>query len=401
MNPDLDRLHPYPFERLASLLAGQTGASAPIIDLAIGEPRHPAPAFILETLAQVLPEASRYPATRGTAVLREAIAAWLARRYALPAAAVDPERHVLPVNGTREALFAIAQCVVDRRHGDAAVVMPNPFYQIYEGAALLAGAQPCFVSCDAGNGYRPRFADVPESVWRRCQLLYLCSPANPAGVVLAEAELRALLELSDRHGFVIAADECYAEIYPDEDAPPAGLLQAAWGAGRADFRNCLVFHSLSKRSSVPGLRSGFVAGDADLIRRFLRYRTYHGSAMPPPVQAASAAAWSDDGHARANRCLYREKFDAVLTVLGTRPGVARPAGGFYLWPRVPVDDEQFAKILYARCGVRVLPGSYLGRADGGVNPGAGHVRIALVAELDACVRAARHIGDTLDSLART
>lgn len=394
MNPDLDRLRPYPFERLTALLAGVEPPDTPLVDLAIGEPKHATPAFILEAVARSLPEFARYPMTRGNAGLRTAISAWLARRFGLPAEAVDPERHVLPVNGTREALFALAQCVVDRTRPEPVVLLPNPFYQIYEGAALLAGARPHFVDC-AGPGAGPDFAVVPDDVWSRCQLLYLCSPGNPTGAVLDLPALARLLELSERHGFVIAADECYSEIYPDEAAPPPGLLQAAWSMGRRDFRNCIALHSLSKRSNAPGLRSGFVAGDAKLLDQFHRYRTYHGCAMPPPVQAASAAAWSDEIHVRENRRLYREKFDAVLKILQPVLDVQRPAGGFYLWPRLPMDDEKFAKMLYARSRVRVLPGSYLGREHDGRNPGAGHVRIALVAGLGECETAARQIKEIL------
>jgi N-succinyldiaminopimelate aminotransferase len=275
------------------------------------------------------------------------------------------------------------------------VVLPNPFYQIYEGAAYMAGARPWYVSCSRTNGYRPNFAAVPEKIWQHCQLLYLCSPNNPTGTVLGQQELAQLLALAEEHGFIIAADECYSEIYLDEAAPPAGLLQAAAATGRGDFHNCMVFHSLSKRSNIPGMRSGFVAGDAGLISRFHHYRTYQGCAMPPPIQAASIAAWSDEDHVRENRRLYREKFDAVLDILGPLLPVSRPEGGFYLWPCTPMRDEKFAKLLYAQYNVRVLPGSYLGREDNGDNPGAGHVRIALVAPRAACVRAAHHIRELI------
>ncbi len=394
VNPDLARLRPYPFERLAALLADVPPAPAePVIDLAIGEPGHDTPAFILDALARALPGASRYPLTRGSGELRAAIAAWLCRRFRLPAGALDPERHILPVNGTREALFALAQCVVDRAAPDPTVVLPNPFYQIYEGAALLAGARPWYLP--AGDDGAPDFAAVPGEIWTHCQLLYLCSPDNPTGTVLDVPLLEHLLALGERYRFVIAADECYSEIYCDETAPPTGLLQAAWNSGRTDFRNCMVFHSLSKRSNVPGLRSGFVAGDPELVRQFHRYRTYHGCAMSPPIQAASAAAWADEAHVRDNRRRYREKFDGMLEILRPKLPLRRPAGGFYLWPHLPLDDEKFAKMLYARSRVRVLPGSYLGREQGGHNPGAGHVRIALVAGLDECMRAARHINNIL------
>ncbi|MCU0935938.1 MAG: succinyldiaminopimelate transaminase, partial [Gammaproteobacteria bacterium] len=391
MNPDLDRLQAYPFERLGALLRGVVPprTMAPI-PLSLGEPRHPTPAFIPQALVAHLQGLATYPATRGTGPLRTAIADWLTRRFSLPAGSVDPERHVLPVNGTREALFAFAQAVVDRR-GDALVLMPNPFYQIYEGAALLAGATPWYVPCEASTGFRPDFDAVPPEAWDRCQLVYLCSPGNPTGAVLTVEALETLIELADRHDFVIAADECYSEIYPDEAAPPPGLLQAAARTGRTGWERCVVFHSLSKRSSVPGMRSGFVAGDARVIERFLLYRTYHGCAMPPPVQAASAAAWADEQHVVENRVRYRRKFDAVLEVLSPVLDVRRPDGAFYLWPRVSGDETAFARELFARKGVTVLPGRYLSRPAQGADPGRGRLRLALVAPLDDCVEAAGRI----------
>ncbi|OGT81432.1 MAG: succinyldiaminopimelate transaminase [Gammaproteobacteria bacterium RIFCSPLOWO2_02_FULL_61_13] len=399
MNPDLNKLRPYPFERLSALLAGAApSGSTALIDLAIGEPKHATPEFILAAAARALPGSARYPLTRGGVELRQAAAGWLTSRFGLPSASIDPERQLLPVNGTREALFAFAQCVIDRSATDPVVLLPNPFYQIYEGAASMAGARRSYISCSQADGYRPNFAAVPKETWQHCQLLYLCSPNNPTGTALSQGDLSALLALSDRYGFIIAADECYSEIYLNEDFPPAGLLQAAAATGRTDFRNCMVFHSLSKRSNIPGMRSGFVAGDADLISRFHQYRTYHGCAMPPPIQVASIAAWSDEEHVRENRRLYREKFDAVLDILGPVLPVCRPEGGFYLWPRSPINDEKFAKLLYARYHVRVLPGSYLGHEDTGGNPGTGHVRIALVAAPDECVRAARHIRELIQSL---
>jgi N-succinyldiaminopimelate aminotransferase len=397
VNRDLDRLHRYPFERLNRLLADAPRPPCPVTDLAIGEPREPTPGFILDALAGELPASSRYPLTRGGNELRRAAAAWLARRFAIPADLLDPDRHILPVNGTREALFSFAQCAIDRTAEDPVVVLPNPFYQIYEGAALLAGARPWYVAATPSSGYRSDFSAVPDSIWRKCQLLYLCSPANPTGSVLEAADLDALLGLSEQHGFIIAADECYSEIFPDEDRAPAGLLQEAVRAGRPDFRNCIVFHSLSKRSSMPGLRSGFVAGDAQLMRPFHLYRTYHGCAMPPPIQAASVAAWSDETHVRENRQRYRERFDAVIDILRPCTAVNRPEGGFYLWLRTPGDDERFARTLYEKHHVRVLPGSYLGRVTGGDNPGAGHVRIALVAPLEECVRAAMGVRELMES----
>ncbi|MCU0937221.1 MAG: succinyldiaminopimelate transaminase [Gammaproteobacteria bacterium] len=400
MNPDLDRLQAYPFERLGALLRGVAPPrDLPPIPLSLGEPRHPTPAFIPQALVAQLQGLATYPATRGTGPLRAAIAGWLTRRFSLPAGSVDPERHVLPVNGTREALFAFAQAVVDRRR-DARVLMPNPFYQIYEGAALLAGATPWYVACEASTGFLPDFDAVPPETWDRCQLVYLCSPGNPTGAVLAMETLEALIERADRHDFVIAADECYSEIYPDEAAPPPGLLQAAARMGRTGWERCVVFHSLSKRSSVPGMRSGFVAGDARVIERFLLYRTYHGCAMPPPVQAASAAAWADEHHVAENRALYRRKLDAVLEVLSPVLDVRRPDGAFYLWPRVAGDETAFARDLFARKGVTVLPGRYLSRPAEGADPGRGRLRLALVAPLDDCVEAAGRIRDFLAETGR-
>ena len=391
MNPDLDRLQPYPFERLNALKAGVNPPTTTAhIALQIGEPKHATPGLVTEELLSHLHGLAVYPTTKGTPGLRGAIANWLTRRFALPAHSIDPDRHVLPVNGTREALFAFAQAVVDRTR-PATVLMPNPFYQIYEGAALLAGAEPHYVPCTAATGWAPDFDAVPAAIWDRCQLLYVCSPGNPTGAVLDIATLQHLIRRADAHDFVIAADECYSEIYRDEATPPAGLLQAAAAMGRGDYARCIVFHSLSKRSNAPGLRSGFVAGDADILERFLLYRTYHGCAMSPPVQAASARAWSDEAHVVANRVAYRNKFSAVLDVLDGCLDVTTPSAGFYLWPRTPVPDTDFARGLYASENVTVLPGSFLSRPAGGSDPGASHVRIALVAPLDDCVEAALRI----------
>ena len=391
MNPDLARLQPYPFERMAELHARVTPpAGLPGIRLSIGEPKHPTPAFITEALIEHLHGLSRYPATRGSEALRGAIGAWLSRRFKLPADGLDPARHILPVNGTREALFAIAQCLVDRNR-QPLVMMPNPFYQIYEGAALLAGAEPCFINAGPDNDYLPDFDAVTDAEWQRCQLLYLCSPGNPSGRVLALPVLQELIGLADRHDFVIVADECYSEIYLDEETPPPGLLQAASAMGNDSFRRCLVFHSLSKRSNVPGLRSGFVAGDADLIEPFFRYRTYHGCAMPPATQDASRCAWGDERHVSENRRLYREKFNAVTDILAPVLDFETPPAGFYLWPRTPMDDEKFSRLLLQEQNVTVLPGKYLSRDTRTGNPGSGHVRLALVAPLDECIEAARRI----------
>ena len=394
MNPGFAALQPYPFERLRGLLADVPPAPGlPPIDLSIGEPRHVPPAFIRDTLIASLDGLGRYPKTAGSDALRASIAAWLVRRHGLPAGAVDPARHVLPVSGTREALFAIAQCVVDRAPG-ARVAMPNPFYQIYEGAALLAGATPLYIPCVTQADYAPDFAAVPDSVWRDVQLLYICSPHNPTGRVLSLPQLAQLIELAQRHDFVIASDECYCEIYPDDAAPPAGILAACRALGLDGFDRCLVFQSLSKRSSVPGLRSGFVAGDARLIERFGLYRTYHGCALPEHVQAASAAAWADEAHVIESRALYRRKLTAAVATLGGC--VALPQGGFCLWLPVPGgDDLAFTRRLYGEYNLRVLPGSYLARADAGQNPGAGHVRLALVAGEADCAQAMTRVARTL------
>lgn len=397
MNPLLDRLHAYPFERLARLKSGVTPPKTLAhIAMSIGEPQHEPPAFVIDTLRENLHRLGSYPATAGSIELRAAAARWLERRFALGASAVNEETMVLPVNGTREALFAFVQATIDAR-ADALVLMPNPFYQIYEGAALLAGAEPWFLDMTAATRYAPDLDAVPESVWRRCQVLFLCNPGNPTGVTLSQAYLIQALELAERHDFVIAADECYAEIYLDERAPPPSLLQACLATGRTRFERCMVFHSLSKRSSVPGLRSGFVAGDPALISRFLLYRTYHGSAMPLTTQLASIAAWSDDAHAAANRRLYQEKFDRVLPILAPHLDVVRPDGAFYLWPDVGGDDERFTRDLFASQNLTVLPGSYLARAATASNPGQGRVRISLTAGVEQCVAAAQRIRDFLDA----
>ncbi|MDV3238641.1 MAG: succinyldiaminopimelate transaminase [Gammaproteobacteria bacterium] len=398
MNPDLQRLLPYPFERLARLKAGITPPAAlPHVNLSIGEPKHQPPHFVAEQLISHLHGLATYPLTRGSDELRTAMAEWLVRRFDLPAGSIDPARHILPVNGTREALFAFAQAVIDRSRAPR-VVMPNPFYQIYEGAALLAGAEPWFQNTTAETGYRPDFGSVPTEVWERCQLVYICTPGNPSGAVLDTAALQQLIGLADRHDFVIASDECYSELYPDETAPPTGLLAAAAAMGRTDYRRCVVFHSLSKRSNLPGLRSGFVAGDADVMAGFLRYRTYHGCSMPPATQAASLAAWTDEAHVRDNRELYRQKFAAVLNTLDGALDVRMPDAGFYLWARTPVDDTEFARGLFAQQNVTVLPGSYLSRDAHGINPGRDHVRMALVAPLEECVEAAQRIRAYVEGL---
>ena len=391
MNPDLARLQPYPFERLRQLLAGNTPPSALAhINLSIGEPKHATPALIFEALTAALPTLSSYPSTLGSEALRESIAAWLMRRFALPR--IDPATQVMPVAGSREALFAFAQTVVDRTRA-ARVVIPNPFYQIYEGAALLAGAEPLFLPCTPENGFRMDFAAVDAATWPQVQLVYVCSPGNPHGRVMTLAEWRELFDLADRHDFVIASDECYSEIYFDEGSPPLGGLQAAAALGRGGFDRLVAFGSLSKRSNAPGLRSGFVTGDAQALRQFLLYRTYHGTALGPAVQAASVAAWRDEAHVVENRRKYAAKFRHATPIVQQALDTAMPDAAFYLWARTPIDDAEFARRLHARFNVTVLPGSFLSRTRDGFNPGAGFVRIALVAEEAEVIEAARRIAE--------
>jgi N-succinyldiaminopimelate aminotransferase len=394
MNPGFERLSAYPFERLAILKQGLVPpADLPHIPLSIGEPKHAPPQFVLDTLRTHLGELGSYPATRGLPELRTAAARWAERRFALPGGSVDADNQVLPVNGTREALFAFVQAVVDARRGSAAplVVMPNPGYQVYEGAALLAGAEPYYLNTTPANGFLPELEAVPAEVWGRCQLLFLCSPGNPCGAVMSRDYLARALQLAERHDFLIASDECYADLFDDEQAPPPSLLAAAAAMGNTAFRRCMSFHSLSKRSSLPGLRSGFVAGDAALLKPFLLYRTYHGCAMAVPTQKASVAAWSEDGHVAANRALYRRKFDRVLPILQAVTEAPRPAGGFYLWLPVAGSDETFTADLFAAQHITVVPGSYLARATPAGNPGAGYVRISLVAAEAECVQAAERL----------
>jgi len=391
MNPRLRQLRPYPFERLRALLAGATPpAGLRHIPLSIGEPKHAPPAFVAEALTRALDTLGSYPLAAGLPELRAVIARWLERRFRLPSGAVDAAAMVLPLNGTREGLFAFVQAVVDSSRPAPAVLMPNPFYQIYEGAALLAGAEPVYLNCDRELGYLPNLDAVDAALWDRCQVLFICSPGNPTGAVLPEAYLRRALELSARHGFVIASDECYSEIYPDEAQPPPGLLQVAHATGNSAFERCVAFHSLSKRSSVPGLRSGFAAGDAGILDGFRLYRTYHGCAVPVHTQLASIPAWQDEAHVRENRRLYREKFAVVLPMLREVLDVESPEGAFYLWLEVG-DDEAFARGLFEQQHVTVLPGSYLARDTPGGNPGRGRVRISLVASVDDCVEAAQRI----------
>ncbi len=401
MNPLLSRLQPYPFERLRQLHADVTPNPAyPPISLGIGEPRHATPQLVKDAISASFGGLASYPGTLGEPRLRQTIQAWLARRYAL---AMDAATQILPVNGSREALFSLAQTIIDPSKPGATVVCPNPFYQIYEGAALLAGADIWFAPSDAARNFAVDWAGVPDAVWAKTQLLFVCSPGNPAGSVMSLAEWKLLFDLSDRHGFVIASDECYSEIY-FRDEPPLGGLQAAALLGRADFKNLISLTSLSKRSNVPGLRSGFVAGDAAIIGQFLLYRTYHGSAMSPIVQAASVAAWADEQHVVENRAMYREKFAAVTPLLSAVMDVALPDAGFYLWAGVPSafkgSDTAFSRELLAAYNVVVLPGSYLarnGQDQQGHNPGAGRIRMALVAQTAECVQAAQRIVQFIQS----
>jgi N-succinyldiaminopimelate aminotransferase len=397
MNPNLDRLQPYPFQKLAALFQDVTPRSdLRPINLSIGEPKHPTPEFIKRALSDNLDGLASYPPTSGSPALREAIAQWLVRRYRLTS--LDPLKQVLPVNGSREALFAFAQAVVNATRPGTLVVMPNPFYQIYEGAALLAGATVEFLNLAAHSGCRLDLEQLPESSWARVQLIYVCSPANPTGDVMTLEDWRRLFELSDRFGFVIASDECYSEIYFDEARPPLGSLQAAQQLGRAGYPRLVAFGSLSKRSNVPGMRSGYVAGDAAILAKFLLYRTYHGSAMNPAVQAASAAAWKDEAHVIENRRLYADKFAQVTAILREVAPVQMPEAAFYLWLHTPVPDIDFSRGLHAQHNVTVLPGSYLAREARGIHPGRNFVRIALVPAAAECLEAARRVRSYLTTL---
>lgn len=389
MNPDLLRLHPYPFERLRRLF-GTVAADATYapVSLSIGEPKHPTPQFIRDALTDALDGLASYPATLGSEALRRAMADWLVRRYGIERP--DETEGVIPVTGSREALFAIAQAVIDRSRPGALVVCPNPFYQIYEGAALLAGAETLFANIDEERNFAADYRRITEQQWSRVQLLYVCSPGNPTGAVMTLADWRELFELADRYDFVIAADECYSEIYFGDTAP-LGALEAAAALGRTDFARLVTFTSLSKRSNVPGMRSGFVAGDRRILRNYLLYRTYHGCGMSPPVQAASAVAWADEEHVIENRRLYREKFLHVTPLIQSVLPTRLPDAAFYLWVRTPIPDELFAQRLYAQYNVAVLPGSYLAREQDGVNPGANYVRVALVAPSAQCIDAAERI----------
>lgn len=398
MNPYLQDLHPYPFQKLSQLKAKVTPPTdrEPIM-LSIGEPKHAAPEFVKQALQGALDDLEKYPSTRGDAGLRETIAWWLEKRFKLPT--IDPETHILPVAGTREALFAFTQALIDSSVVNKPLVAcPNPFYQIYEGAAILAGAEPYYLNCTADNGFKADLNAVPAHIWERCQLLQLCSPGNPSGAILSLDDYKLALALADKYDFIIANDECYSEIYLNEDNPPLGLLDACQQLGRDDYQRCIVFHSLSKRSNLPGLRSGFVAGDKQLINSFYNYRTYHGCALSLPVQKASIAAWQDECHVIANRQLYREKFAAVSSILEGVLPFSMPQAGFYLWPQTPIDDAQFARDLYRSENLTVLPGQYLSRPTDKGNPGYQRIRLALVAPVDECAEAANRIRNFVNQL---
>ena len=398
MTPNLKYLHPYPFEKLAQLKQGITPPveKSPIV-LSIGEPAHVTPRFIEEAILNHIKGLSNYPTTKGILELRHSISTWLAKRFNIPVEYINSESQVLPVSGTREALFSFAQCVVDATVKPV-VVMPNPFYQIYEGAALLAGAETYFLNTLAENNYLPDFDAVPEAIWQRCQLIYICSPGNPSGAVMSQVDYEKLLLLAEKYDFVIASDECYSELYDDESNPPVGLLESAYRMGNTSFKRCVVFHSLSKRSNAPGLRSGFVAGDADILGQYFQYRTYQGCAMPLPTQQASIKAWEDELHVIENRRLYREKFAAFIDILNDVCDINKPPAGFYVWLKTPIEDTDFAQQLFAQENITVLPGSYLSRDFEGLNPGINHVRIALVAPLEDCITAAHRIKNFFQTL---
>jgi len=396
MNRGLNKLKPYPFERLTAIRARiRPPTTGKLVDLSIGEPQHATPAVILDALGDALRGIADYPKTRGLLALREVIVAWASRRFHLENVNLTAEHHVLPVNGTREALFAIVQCSVDANSRKDLILIPNPFYQIYEGAALLSGAKPYYLPCPAARGFQPQWDAVPDEIWSRAALVFVCSPANPSGAVLTSDDYHTLTSLADRYKFTVVADECYSELYLDETAPPLGLLEYCARSGRNDFRHCLAMHSLSKRSSVPGLRSGFVAGDRHLIESFYQYRTYQGGAMPLHVQHASIAAWSDENHVKENRARYREKFDQTLPILSSCSDVERPPAGFYLWPELEIDGVTACERLLGEAGVLVLPGDFLAHPTAEGNPGQRRIRLALVPDVEVCVEAAQRISDTL------
>jgi N-succinyldiaminopimelate aminotransferase len=399
MNSHLAHLHPYPFERLNQLKAGAVPpAHLKHIPLSIGEPKHPSPEFVKQVMSNSIDKLAQYPTTKGGIELRQTIARWLEKRFNLGTDSIDPDQHVLPVTGTREALFAFTQAVVNNDMDAPVVVSPNPFYQIYEGAAILAGAEPYYLDCVPEQGFIPDLTTVPEAIWQRCQLLQVCTPGNPTGAVMSIEQLQQAIALADKYDFIIASDECYSEVYFDEQMPPPGLLQACEQMGRHNYSRCVVFHSLSKRSNLPGLRSGFIAGDATILKDFLRYRTYHGCAMSLSVQDASAAAWNDEQHVVDNRTMYREKFAAVTDILADVLDFPQPHASFYLWPQTPIDDREFALGLFAQQNVTILPGQYLSRDSATGNPGKNRVRMALVASTEECIEAALRIRQYVQNL---
>ena len=399
MNSHLQHLHPYPFERLNQLKSGAIPpAHLSHIPLSIGEPKHPCPEFVKQVMCNSIDKLAQYPTTKGGIELRQTISRWLEKRFNLGTDGIDADRHVLPVTGTREALFAFTQAIINNDMDAPLVVSPNPFYQIYEGAAILAGAEPYYLDCIPEQGFIPDLSTVPELIWQRCQLLQVCTPGNPTGAVMSIEQLQQAIALADKYDFIIASDECYSEVYFDELTPPPGLLQACQQMGRHDYNRCVVFHSLSKRSNLPGLRSGFIAGDAAILKDFLSYRTYHGCAMSMPVQDASAAAWGDEQHVIENRTMYRDKFAAVTDILGEVLNFPQPHASFYLWPETPVDDREFALGLFAQQNVTILPGQYLSRESATGNPGKNRVRMALVASTEECVEAALRIKQYVQSL---
>ena len=400
MNPNLDLLHPYPFEKLNQLKQGITPPHDKThIALSIGEPKHKTPAFLHEELYRNIAGMGKYPITKGIPELRHAIADWISQRFNIAISDTCAETQVIPVSGTREALFSFAQAVVDSSKPDAIVIMPNPFYQIYEGAAILAGAEPYYLNTTETSDYLPDFDAVPDDIWQRCQLIFVCSPGNPTGTVISEQDQQKLITLAEKFDFIIASDECYTEIYDDENNPPQGLLETAYNMGNTAFKRCIMFQSLSKRSNAPGLRSGFVAGDAEILKTYLLYRTYQGSALPLPTQHASIAAWKDEEHVKQNRILYRQKFSAFIDILNDVCTINKPPASFYIWLKTSIDDADFAQRLFEQENITVLPGSYLSREAHGTNPGKNHVRIALVAPLEECIDAAnriKHFINTLD-----
>jgi N-succinyldiaminopimelate aminotransferase len=396
MNPNLAKLQPYPFEKLNKLKAeANISCDLPHIALSIGEPKHESPAFVMDVMASNLDKLAKYPTTKGIPELRQAISYWASKRFHLTN--LNPETQILPVNGTREAIFSFTQAMTESKD-NALIVSPNPFYQIYEGAAYLAGAEPHYLPCLEENGFNPDFDAVPAHVWENAQILFTCSPGNPTGAVISLEQLKKLIILADKYDFIIASDECYSEIFVNLAQPPVGLLEACEKIGRDDYKRCVVFHSLSKRSNLPGLRSGFVAGDADILADFFKYRTYHGCAMSIPNQLASIAAWGDEKHVEENRRLYTEKFKAVLEILSPVMDVKQSEASFYLWAKTPINEEEFTQRLFAEQQVTVLPGSYLSRTIDGINPGAGRIRLALVADVDECIEAAKRICSLIESL---